>query len=137
MHKFFSALMIFFCSSVFVFGQGMGKKMTVDGQILYEIKGHQLNLKAQCENKTNKSLDLTYKLKIAQTDSGNNSVSNSQGGKKELAALESKTLSSSTLSWREGSRITVTLNIYHKKKLLDSETLELPMEEKNGKSGKK
>ena len=137
MHRFFSALMIFFCSSVFVFGQGMGKKTTVDGQILYEIKGHKLNLTAQCENKTNKSLDLSYKLKIAQTDSGNNSVSNSQGGKKELAALESKTLSSSTLSWREGSRIIVTLDIYHKKKLLDSETLELPVEENKGKSGKK
>ncbi|MCB0567365.1 MAG: hypothetical protein KDD01_23605 [Phaeodactylibacter sp.] len=115
----------------------MGKKTTVDGQILYEIKGHKLNLTAQCENKTNKSLDLSYKLKIAQTDSGNNSVSNSQGGKKELAALESKTLSSSTLSWREGSRIIVTLDIYHKKKLLDSETLELPVEENKGKSGKK
>lgn len=137
MHRFFSALMIFFCSSVFVFGQGMGKKTTVNGQILYELKGDKLSLKAQCENKTDKSLDLTYQLKIAQTDSGNNSVSNSQGGKKELAAHESKILSSSTLSWREGSSITVTLNIYHKKKLLDSNTLTLPVEEEEGKSGKK
>lgn len=128
MRRSFSALMVFFCSVVIVLGQGMGKKETADGQILYEIKGNKLSVKAHCENTSNKSLEINYKLKVAQTDERNNSVSNSQGGKKELAARESKTLSSSSFSWREGSRIKITLDIYHKKKLLDSDTLVLPQE---------
>ncbi len=105
----------------------MGKKATVDGQILYEIKGNKISIEAYCENLSEKSLELTYKMKVAQMDERNNSVSNSQGGKKELAALESKTLSSSSFSWREGSRLKISLDIYHRKKLLDSDTLELSM----------
>ncbi|MCB0592976.1 MAG: hypothetical protein KDD28_02720 [Phaeodactylibacter sp.] len=134
MHKSFSALVFVFFSGILLFGQGMGKKPTVDGQIAYEIKGDKLKIKAKCENKSDKALALTYKLSIAQIDGSNNSVSNSQGGKKELAPMESKTLSSSSLSWHEGSHVKITLDIYHKKKLLDSDTLELPaQEEKEGK----
>lgn len=129
MKSFFSAMMLLLIGGSFVFGQGMGKKAAVDAQILYEINGDQLNIKAQCENHLDKGLEITYKLKIAQSDERNNSVSNSQGGKKELAPMESKNLSSSSLSWREGARIKATLEIYHKKKLLDSDTLELPAEE--------
>ena len=129
MHRSFSALAFVFFSGILLFGQGMGKKPVVDGQIVYEIKGDKLKIKAQCENKSDKTLALTYKLSIAQIDGSNNSVSNSQGGKKELAPMESKTLSSSSLSWHEGSHVKITLDIYHKKKLLDSETLELPVVE--------
>ncbi|MCO6478865.1 MAG: hypothetical protein J5I94_19680 [Phaeodactylibacter sp.] len=131
MCKFFSAVAVFLFGGVFAFGQGMGKKATVEGQIFYEIEGNKLRIEAYCENLSDKSLELTYKMKIAQTDARNNSVSNSQGGRKELAALESKTLSSSSFSWREGSRFTITLDIYHKKKLLDSDTLELSATEES------
>ena len=109
-------------------GQGPGKNPAVEGQIIYEIKRSKLSLKAQCENKSGEELELRYEFEIAQIDKGNNSVSNKQGGKKELAAGESKTLSSTALSWREGSRIKAVLKIYHKNKLLHTSTLELPIE---------
>lgn len=109
-------------------GQGTGKKPAVEGQIVYEIKGNKLSLKAQCENKSGEELELRYEFEIAQIGKGNNSVSNKQSGKKELADGASKTLSSTALSWREGSRIKAVLKIYHKNKLLDASTLELPAE---------
>lgn len=128
MQKIISTCVFFLCAGVFVLGQGTGKKPAVEGQIVYEIKGNKLSLKAQCENKSGEELELRYEFEIAQIGKGNNSVSNKQSGKKELADGELKTLSSTALSWREGSRIKAVLKIYHKNKLLDTSTLELPAE---------
>ncbi|MCB9291605.1 MAG: hypothetical protein H6559_00510 [Lewinellaceae bacterium] len=136
MNRSFSALVFFFFSGIFVFGQGLAKKVPVDGQILYEVKGDKLKIEAHCENQTDKRLSLTYKLSIEQHDSNNNTVSNSQGGKKELEAMESKTLSSTSVSWRKGSSLRATLKIYHKKKLLDTVILDLSSDSIEEKSEK-
>ena len=136
MLRLLSVLMIVLCSVVFLFGQGTGKKAIVDGQIRYKINGNKLSLEALCENQSNKSLTLTYKLKVNQSDSHKNTVSNSQGGKKELAALESKSLSSTAISWHKGSSVTAVLDIYHRNKLLDSDTLELSTQSEESPSEK-
>lgn len=131
MPKYFSIIAMLVCSScALVFGQSQKGKPEAKGEIFYEIKGDKLNLEARCENRSGQALSLSYTFEISRADTRGNTVSNSQGGKKQLAPGESKTLSSTSVSWGEGSRVRAVLKTYYQKKLLDTQVLELPAEDK-------
>ncbi|MCO6488896.1 MAG: hypothetical protein J5I98_10785 [Phaeodactylibacter sp.] len=103
--------------------QDLEEEAALQGNILYEVEGKDIVLKAQAQNTTADEVILGFDFILTGTDKNNNSISNNQDGQVKLAGEESKMIASTRMVLSELKDFEAVLLIYYQDILMDSDTL--------------
>ena len=123
MYRLLLVLLMAVFSGGVVLGQDLDDEAALRGQILYEVEGEDIVLKAQAQNTTDNEIILSYDFFLTGTDKKNNSVSNNQDGQAKLDANEGKVLATTRMTIKELEAFEAILQLYYQDVLMDSDTL--------------
>ncbi len=123
MNKLLSFLLFFCFSAPLAIGQGLDEEAPLVGQVVYELVGEEIELKAQCENRTEDSLSLVFQFFLSGEDKNSNEISAERGGEAVIAPEGSDILVSTRLPLGNINRFEAILEIYYQDVLMDSDTL--------------
>lgn len=133
MYKQFLFLLFSCGAAAAAFGQGVDEEALVQGQIVYELIGEGIEVRGLCENRTDERIAIAYDFKVSGEDKSNNPFSGQKDGEAVLAALETKTVSTTKLPISGLSRFEVILELYYQDVLIDADTLVYSADQEEGK----